>query len=143
MNNSVETKKAEVSKNIDNMFESATKKIKWLILIICSDWYVEDVSFGYKSLTVRLNLKGVEKDRSMEIRYQAKFGLHEESFTTNVASCGSFDILDANDNLKYYTAVGDILNHKDMLSELKATMAFYTKKFTELDEEYDKLDKED
>ncbi|MQN85146.1 hypothetical protein [Segatella copri] len=143
MNNSVETKKAEVSKNIDNMFESATKKIKWLILIICSDWCVEDVSFGYKSLTVRLNLKGVEKDRSMEIRYQAKFGLHEESFSTNVACCGSFDLLDANDNLKYYTAVGDILNHKDMLSELKATMAFYTKKFTELDEEYDKLDKED
>lgn len=112
-------------------------------LIICSDWCVEDVSFGYKSLTVRLNLKGVEKDRSMEIRYQAKFGLHEESFSTNVACCGSFDLLDANDNLKYYTAVGDILNHKDMLSELKATMAFYTKKFTELDEEYDKLDKED
>lgn len=144
MNNSVETKKAEVSKNIDNMFKSATKKIKWLILIICSDWCVEDVSFGHKSLTVRLKLKGVEKGRRIEIRYQVKVGrLHKESFTTNVASCGSFDLLDANDNLKYYTAVGYILNHKDMLSELKATMAFYTKKFTELDEEYDKLDKED
>lgn len=142
MNNSVETKKEEVRKNIKNAFESATKKIRDIISV-CPDWEVEGIDVGYKSLIAHLNLKGVEKDRSMEIRYQAKFGLHEESFSTNVACCGSFDLLDANDNLKYYTAVGDILNHKDMLSELKATMAFYTKKFTELDEEYDKLDKED
>ena len=143
MNNSVETKKAEVRKNIENMFESATKKIKDIISV-CPDWEVEGIDLGYKSLIVHLNLKGVERDRSMEIRYQAKVGnFQEESFNTNVACCGSFDLLDANDNLKYYTAVGDILNHKDMLSLLKETMVYFTNRLIELREEFDKLRKED
>lgn len=143
MNNSVETKKAEVRKNIENMFDSATKKVK-NIISVCPDWEVEGIDLGYKSLIVHLNLKGVERDRDLVIRYQAKVGnIQEESFDTNVACCGSFDLLDANDNLKYYTAVGDILNHKDMLSLLKETMVFFANNIAELRKEYDKLDKED
>ena len=143
MSTSVETKKEEARKNIENMFESATKKIKD-ILSVCPDWEVEGIDLGYKSLIVHLNLKGVETNRDLIIRYQAKVNnFQEESFNTNVASCGSFDLLDANDNLKYYTAVGDILNHKDMLSLLKETMVYFTNKFIDLRKEYDKLDKED
>ena len=88
MNNSVETKKEEVRKNIENMFESATKKIKDIISV-CPDWEVDGIDLGYKSLHVHLNLKGVERDRDMVIRYHAKVGnFQEESFNTNVASCG-------------------------------------------------------
>lgn len=143
MNNSVETKKAEVRKNIKNTLESA--KIKIInVISVCPDWEVEYIDFGFMSLNVCLNLKGVERDRDLVIRYQAKVGnFQEESFNTNVACCGSFDLLDANDNLKYYTAVGDILNHKDMLSLLKDTMVHFTNKFIELRKEYDELDKED
>lgn len=143
MNNSVETKKAEVRKNIKNTLESATKKIKDIISV-CPDWEVEYIDLGFKSLSVYLNLKGVERDRSLVIRYQAKAGnFQEESFNTNVASCGEFDLIEANDNLKYYTAIGDILNHKDMLSLLKDTMVYFTNKCIELSEEFDKLRKED
>ena len=143
MSTSVETKKEEVRKNIKNAFESATKKIKDIISV-CPDWEVEGIDLGYKSLIVHLNLKGVERDRDLVIRYQAKVGnFQEESFNTNVASCGEFDLIEANDNLKYYTAIGDILNHKDMLSLLKETMVYFTNKFIDLRKEYDKLDKED
>ena len=143
MNNSVETKKAEVRKNIKNTLESATKKIKDIISV-CTDWEVEYIDLGFKSLNVRLNLKGVERYRSLVIRYQKKDGnFQEKSFNTNVASCGEFDLIEANDNLKYYTAVGDILNHKDMLSLLKETMIYFTNKLIELREEFDKLRKED
>lgn len=142
MNNSVETKKAEVVKNIENMFESAKNKIK-NILSVCPDWEVEDISLGYKSLIVHLNLKGVSRGRDLVIRYQEKIGeIQEECFETNVACCGSFDLLDENDNLKYYAAIGDILNHKDMLSLLKETMVYYTNRISELREEYRKLDQE-
>ena len=140
---SVETKKEEVRKNIENAFESATKKIKDIISV-CPDWEVEGIDLGYKSLIVHLNLKGVERDRDLVIRYQAKVGnFQEESFNTNVASCGEFDLIEANDNLKYYTAIGDILNHKDMLSLLKETMFYFTNKLVELRKELDKLRKED
>lgn len=143
MNNSVETKKAEVRKNIKNTLESAKKKIKDIISV-CPDWEVEYIDLGFKSLYVRLNLKGVERNRSLVIRYQEKDGnFQEESFNTNVASCGEFDLLEANDNLKYYTAIGDILNHKGMLSLLKDTMVYFTNKLVELRKEYDKLDQED
>ena len=143
MNNSVETKKAEVRKNIENMFDSATKNVK-NIISVCPDWEVEGIDLGYKSLTVHLNLKGVERDRDLVIRYQAKVGnIQEESFNTNVACCGSFDLLNANDNLKYYAAVGDILKHKDMLYLLKEAIVDFTNKIIELRKEYDKLDQED
>lgn len=143
MNNSVETKKAEVRKNVKNTLESA--KIKIInVISVCHDWEVEGIDLGYKSLIVHLNLKGVEIDRDLVIRYQAKDGnFQEESFNTNVASCGRFDLIEANDNLKYYTAIGDILNHKDMLSLLKETMVYFTNKLIELREEFDKLRKED
>lgn len=143
MNNSVETKKAEVKKNVKNTLELA--KIKIInVISVCHDWEVKYIDLGFNSLNVRLNLKGVERDRSLEIRYQKKYGnFQEESFNTNVASCGSFDLIDANDNLKYYTAIGDILNHKDMLSLLKETMVYFTNKLIELREEFDKLRKED
>lgn len=140
---SVETKKEEVRKNIKNAFESATKKIKDIISV-CPDWEVEGIDAGYKSLIAHLNLKGVERDRDLVIRYQAKVGnFQEESFNTNVASCGEFDLIEANDNLKYYTAIGDILNHKDMLSLLKETMVYFTNKLVELRKELDKLRMED
>ena len=144
---SVETKKEEeeeeVRKNIKNAFESATKKINEIISV-CPDWQVDDIDLGYKSLIVHLNLKGVERDRDLVIRYQAKVGnFQEESFNTNVASCGEFDLIEANDNLKYYTAIGDILNHKDMLSLLKETMVYFTNKLVELRKELDKLRMED
>ena len=143
MNNSVETKKAEVRENIENMFDSATKNVK-NIISVCPDWEVEGIDLGYKSLTVHLNLKGVERDRDLVIRYQAKVGnFQEESFNTNVACCGSFDLLNANDNLKYYAAVGDILKHKDMLYLLKEAIVYFTNKIIELRKEYDKLDQED
>ena len=143
MNNSVETKKAEVRKNIKNTLDSAKKKIKDIISV-CPDWEVEYIDLGYKSLNVCLKLKGVERNRNLVIRYQKKDGnFQEESFNTNVASCGEFDLIEANDNLKYYTAIGDILNHKDMLSLLKDTMVYFTNKCIELREEFDKLRKED
>lgn len=143
MNNSVDTKKEEVRKNIENMFESAKLKIKDL-MSVCPDWWVESVSLGYKSLKVSLKLKWVAKDMRMEIRYQTKVGrFNEESFSSNVECYGNYDLLEENDNLTYYTAVGDVFNHKDMLSVLKEIMVFYTKKITELREEYNKLDKED
>ena len=143
MNNSVETKKEEVRKNIENMFESAKKKIKDIISV-CPDWDVEGIGLGYKSLYVHLNLKGVERERELVIHYHSKVGnFQEESFNTNVASCGEVDLIEANDNLKYYTAIGDILNHKDMLSLLKDTMFHFTNKFIELRKEYAELDKED
>ena len=143
MNTSVETKKAEVRKNIKNTLDSA--KIKIInVISVCPDWEVEYIDLGFKSLNVCLNLKGVERNRSLAIRYQAKAGnFQEESFNTNVASCGEFDLIEANDNLKYYTAIGDILNHKGMLSLLKDTMVYFTNKLVELDKEYDKLDQED
>ena len=142
MNNSVDTKKEEVRNNIKNAFESATKKIRDIISV-CPDWEVEGIDVGYKSLTAHLNLKGVGRDM-MVIRYQAKVGnFQEESFNTNVASFGSFDLLETNENLKYYTAVGDILNHKGMLSLLKDSMASYTNLIIELRNEYAKLYKED
>lgn len=143
MSTSAETKKEEVRKNIKNAFESATKKINEIISV-CPDWQVDDIDLGYKSLIVHLNLKGVERDRDLVIRYQAKVGnFQEESFNTNVASCGEFDLIEANDNLKYYTAIGDILNHKDMLSLLKETMVYFTNKLVELRKELDKLRMED
>lgn len=138
MNNSVETKKEEVRKNIKNTLESA--KIKIInVISVCPDWEVEYIDFGFKSLNVCLNLKGVERKQKPGNSLPEKNGFfQEESFNTNVASCGEFDLIEANDNLKYYTAVGDILNHKDMVSLLKETMVYFTNKLIELREEFDK-----
>ena len=81
MNNSVETKKAEVRNNIKNTLESA--KIKIInVISVCPDWEVEYIDFGFKSLNVCLNLKGVERNRSLVIRYQKKMASSRKSLST-------------------------------------------------------------
>ena len=137
MSTSVETKKEEALKNINNMFDSATNKIK-SIISVCPDWQVDDIDLGYRSLTVRLRLKYVNIERKLDIRYGVKSGdPHKETFTTNVECCGTLDLLETNAHLKYYMAIGDILNHKDLLSLLKETMAYFFSKLMVLVEKYD------
>lgn len=91
MRNPIETKKDEIRKNFENIFESATKKIKDIISV-CPNWEVDYVDLGYRSLILHLKLKGVEKYRSMEIRYKVDKD-QQESFSTNVACCGSFCLI--------------------------------------------------
>lgn len=134
---SVEKKKEEVRKNIENMFESATKKINEIISV-CPDWQVDDIDLGYRSLTIHLKLKDVNIERNLDIRYDVKTGKpHKESFTTNVECCSTLNLIETNDYLKYYMAIGDILNHKDLLSLLKETMAYFLSKLMVLVEKYD------
>ena len=141
MNKSIEARKNEIQNDIQDILKSALFRIK-KVIGVCPQWEVLDVSSGYNSMIVVLKLEGVETDRNIQIRYQAKTKRQDEFFETNVAACGSFDLLKDSDSLKYYTAIGELLNHKDMLSLLKDYMAFYTTAIVEFEKELNKLEED-
>lgn len=72
-------------------------------------------------------------DYTLDILYR-KIGKKEE-FTTNVATFGSFELLDASATAQYYMAVGSLLNHKVLLADLKKTMKEYVAKMKEIEKE--------
>lgn len=53
---------------------------------------------------------------------------------TNVCACGGFNMIEPNDNLKYYSAVGSLLSNREMLAALNNTMQSCEAKFEEFDD---------
>ena len=88
---------------------------------------------GYKFLTVRLTLKG-SRGFNLDITYRKKSCFQREGLFTNVSTCGDFNMIEPNDNLKYYSAVGSLLSNRDMLAALKDTMQSCEAKFEEFDD---------
>lgn len=53
---------------------------------------------------------------------------------TNVCTFGGFNMIEPNDNLKYYSAVGSLLSNREMLAALNNTMQSCEAKFEEFDD---------
>lgn len=101
---------------------------------VANSWEVSLVNFGYKSARVTLVLKE-HPGYTLDIVYNG-MGKKDE-FDTNVAALGSFDILNSSEAVLYYIAVGKLLEHKDLLADLKQTMKEYIAKMKEIEKEED------
>lgn len=90
------------------------------------------VGFGYKSARIVLGLEG-HSDYTLDIVYDG-YGKKDE-LSTNVATFGPFELLDASATAQYYMAVGNLLNHKALLADLKKIMKEYVAKMKEVEKE--------
>lgn len=120
---SVENKKQV----FENLIAETGESIK-NVLNACPSWELKYVSPGYKSFTVKLTLKGSE-GFNLDITYRKKSCFQREGLFTNVSTCGGFNMIEPNDNLKYYLAVGNLLSNHEMLAALKDTMQSCEAKF--------------
>lgn len=125
---SVESKK----QTFENLITETGESIK-NVLNACPSWELKHVIPGYKFLTVRLTLKG-SRGFNLDIAYRKKSCFQREGLFTNVSTCGGFNMIEPNDNLKYYSAVGSLLSNRDMLAALKDTMQSCEAKFEEFDD---------
>ena len=125
---SVENKKQA----FENLITETGESIK-NVLDACPSWELKYVNPGYKSLTVKLTLKGSE-GFNLDITYRKNSCFQGEGLFTNVSTCGGFNMIESNDNLKYYLAVGSLLSNHEMLAALKDTMLSCEAKFEEFDD---------
>lgn len=134
MKTAVETRKEELKNEMDGLFESFKKDADDL-MISCPEWKVTRADGGAWSAIIYLALAS-NKHHTIEIRFQAKDAWQEEEFTTNVATIGSFDMLDAGGDGHYYIAVGSLLSKMETLSQLKTIMKGFVEKVRALREEF-------
>lgn len=125
---SVESKK----QTFENLIAETVDSIKG-ILNACPSWELKYVNPGYKRLTAKLTLKG-SRGFNLDIAYRKKSCFQCEGLFTNVSACGGFNMIEPNDNLKYYSVVGSLLSNRDMLAALKDTMQSCEAKFEEFDD---------
>ena len=125
---SVENKK----KFFESLIAEAEKNIKY-VLSVCPSWELKYVNPGYKRLTIKLTLKGSE-GFNLDITYRKKSCFQDEGLFTNVCARGDFNMIEPNDNLKYYSAVGSLLSNREMLAALNNTMQSCEAKFEEFDD---------
>lgn len=119
MNTSIKTKE-ELENEVKNLFESLKVDAE-KIMAACPEWKVIDADCTSWVAEVYLAFAG--DNRMLEIRYARYHGMCEkETFTTNVATVGSFELLDNNEMAQYYIAVGSLLSKKEMLSQMKGIM---------------------
>lgn len=95
----------------------------------------ERVELRYMSARVILVLKE-NPDYDFEIVYSV--GDNKDYFRTSVPAFSQFELLENCATSKYYMAVGKLLGHKALLSDLKNTMKLYVAKMVviENEEEY-------
>ena len=143
MNNSVETKKAEVRKNIENVFESATKKIQ-NIISVCPGWKFVNVQNSRNQVKVKFAL-ACDENRELTVVYnECKCGFHGNvEFTTEIDAASSIDIDSANCKAMYYIALGSFLSNKDLQDKLQSEMKSFLHNVETKYNEYNKLDQED
>ena len=125
---SVENKKQA----FENLITEAGESIKD-VLNAYPSWELRYVNPGYKSLIVRLTLKGSE-GFNLDITYRKKSCFQGEGLFTNVPTCGGFNMIEPNNNLKYYSAVGSLLSNHEVLMALKDAMQSCEAKFEEFDD---------
>lgn len=125
---SVENKKQV----FENLIAETGESIK-NVLNACPSWELKYVNPGYKRLTIKLTLKGSE-GFNLDITYRKKSRFQDEGLFTNVCACGGFNMIEPNDNLKYYSAVGSLLSNREMLAALNNTMQSCEAKFEEFDD---------
>ena len=123
MTTSVENKKQA----FENLLAETGEIIK-NVLSVCPSWELKYVDPGYKRLAIKLTLKG-SVGYYLDISYCKKSCFQGEGLFTNVSTCGGFNMIEQNDNLEYYLAVGSLLSNHDMLASLKETMQAYENKF--------------
>ena len=142
----IERKKEEIRQNVIGLRNAIDMKAEELFQFTA--WTVESTSISYNMAVISISLHDEDDKQvwgtSLDIKYQIESYKEErESFTTNIGTCGSNDLLDDSRGSRtdFYIQVGELLKDKETLESMKEMMSVITNDFMKLLDERRKLEK--
>ena len=117
-----ETKNINMKKlrnKMDVIFDNHSTKI--YSIMSKTNWKVESVSLLYAGASTTISLGG-DKHKILDLVWNSKRRHGEESFTTNVRTTGSFEILSGNEigsEANFYKEIGNLIADDALLTSIK------------------------
>lgn len=131
-------KMEELKNKMDVIFDSYLKKIS--SIMYKTNWKVESVDILFAGAGTTISLGG-DKHKVLDLVWMSKRRHGEESFTTNVRTTGSFELLAGNEigsEANFYKEIGNLIADNALLTSIRKQLVSFFNEVNVIKEEMKK-----
>ena len=136
-------KMEELKNKMDVIFDNYSKKIS--SIMYKTNWKVESVELMFAGAVTTISLGG-DKHKVIDLVWMSKRRHGEESFTTNVRTTGSFELLAGNEigsEANFYKEIGNLIADNALLTSIRDSLVSFFQEIDVVEKEISKLESED
>lgn len=129
----------DLKNKIDEAFEKSSKEIS--LIMSRTNWKVESVDILFAGAGTTISLGG-DKDKLLDLVWMSKRRHGEESFTTNVRTTGSFELLAGNEigsEANFYKEIGNLIADNALLTSIREQLVSFFNEVNVIKEEMKKI----
>lgn len=129
----------ELKNKMDKMFDESLKNISSIMLR--TNWKVESVDILFAGARTTISLRG-DKHKVIDLVWMSKRRHDEESFTTNVRTTGSFELLTGNEigsEANFYKEIGNLIADNALLTSIREQLVSFFNEVNVVKEETKKI----
>lgn len=133
----------ELKNKMDKMFDESLKNIS--SIMSRTNWKVESVDILFAGARTTISLRG-DKHKVIDLVWMSKRRHDEESFTTNVRTTGSFELLAGNEigsEANFYKELGNLIANNALLTSIRESLVSFFQEINVVEREISKLESED
>ena len=133
----------ELKNKMDKMFDESLKNIS--SIMSRTNWKVESVDILFAGARATISLRG-DKHKVIDLVWMSKRRHGEESFTTNVRTAGSFELLAGNEigsEANFYKELGNLIADNALLTSIRDSLVSFFQEINVVEKEISKLESED
>lgn len=131
-------KMEELKNKIDVIFDNYSKKIS--SIMYKTNWKVESIDILFAGAGTTISLGG-DKHKVLDLVWISKRRHGEESFTTNVRTTGSFELLAGNEigsEANFYKEIGKLIADNALLTSIREQLVSFFNEVNVVKEEIKK-----
>lgn len=132
-----ETKNINMNK-IDVIFDNHSKKIS--SIMTKTNWKVESIDILFAGAKTTISLRG-DKHKVLDLVWISKRRHGDESFTTNIRTTGSFELLTGNEigsEANFYKEIGNLIADNALLTSIREQLVSFFNEVNVVKEEMKK-----
>ena len=132
-----ETKNINMNK-MDVIFDNHSKKIS--SIMSKTNWKVESIDILFAGAETTISLRG-DKHKVIDLVWMSKRRHGDESFTTNVRTTGSFELLAGNEigsEAYFYKEIGNLITDNALLTSIREQLVSFFNEVNVVKEEMKK-----
>ena len=129
----------DLKNKIDEAFEKSSKEIS--LIMSRTNWKVESVDILFAGAGTTISFGG-DKHKVLDLVWMSKRRHGEESFTTNVRTTGSFELLAGNEigsEANFYKEIGNLIADNALLTSIREQLVSFFNEVNVIKEEMKKI----
>lgn len=133
----------DLKNKIDDVFEKSSKEIS--LIMSRTNWKVESVDVLFAGASTTISLRG-DKHKVIDLVWMSKRRHGDESFTTNVRTAGSFELLagkEIGSEANFYKELGYLIADNALLTSIREQLVSLFNEVNKVEKEMSKVKNED